>query len=287
MNKTLEDRVSRLERSNRWLVVACAVLVLLPLLAFTATRVQAVDLLRTKKLELVDDAGRVRASLSVVQNEPQFGLFDETGEPRVGVSAGSLYLWGGTGDAGITLRISSHGSPYLSLSDAAGKSRVRLDATDTETRLTLSDGTTDTPSVMLGLAETGALLTLVEPSGNGAARLLATGSGGALLLTDSDGRDSYAAPLAGGRVLPAGPVLSGYPSLGQKTWIKEKIDSGRMLLLADGSLWEISLLDRINTMLWMMFDDVIVVKGDSPLFPYKLVNTSQGETAEAKYLGKG
>jgi len=80
--------------------------------------------------------------------------------------------------------------------------------------------------------------------------------------------------------------LGGYLGVGEKHYLKEKIDRGKLLLLSDGSLWEVSSLDRINTTLWMRLDDCVVLENDSSIYPYKIVNLSDKEMVEAKYLGK-
>lgn len=75
-----------------------------------------------------------------------------------------------------------------------------------------------------------------------------------------------------------------YPGVGQKHWVREKIDNGALIKLEDGSLWQISPFDRINTMLWLPIDDVIVIESKNPHYPYMLIG--ERDTAEAKLLSK-
>jgi hypothetical protein len=74
----------------------------------------------------------------------------------------------------------------------------------------------------------------------------------------------------------------GYAGIGQKHWVKSKADGGKYIQLEDESLWEVSSIDKINKMLWLPLDDVVVVESGNPLYPYKLVG--ERDTAEAKLL---
>lgn len=76
-----------------------------------------------------------------------------------------------------------------------------------------------------------------------------------------------------------------YINLGGGHWISKVIDGGRFVLLEDGSLWEISSIDRINTAIWLPITDIMVLENQAGVFPYTLVNTDDRETAEAKYIG--
>jgi hypothetical protein len=49
----------------------------------------------------------------------------------------------------------------------------------------------------------------------------------------------------------------------------------------------ISELDRLDVSLWLSNDEITVADNPSnPFYPYKLINTDQGETAEAKLLSR-
>jgi len=75
-----------------------------------------------------------------------------------------------------------------------------------------------------------------------------------------------------------------YSGVGSGHWVSENIDGGRIIKLEDGSLWEISPIDRIDTMLWLPTEDITVVESDNPLYPYKLINTDAGDAVEAKLI---
>lgn len=81
---------------------------------------------------------------------------------------------------------------------------------------------------------------------------------------------------------------STYLGLGSGHWIKEKGDGGSLIILEDGSVWKIHLLDRIYTTLWLPITSITVLESESPIGNYKylLINIDDGEKALAKYLGK-
>ena len=77
-----------------------------------------------------------------------------------------------------------------------------------------------------------------------------------------------------------------YYTLGSGHWVSKNIESGKYIKLEDGSLWEISPLDKINTILWLILDDITVTESSNLLYPYLLVNTDDNETAEARLIAK-
>lgn len=60
-------------------------------------------------------------------------------------------------------------------------------------------------------------------------------------------------------------------------WIRSKSDDGAVVILEDGSVWEISSIDRIYTILWLPITDIVAC-------PDKLINTDDGEVVEARRL---
>jgi len=88
---------------------------------------------------------------------------------------------------------------------------------------------------------------------------------------------------------PSSPT---FPSLIGKTdvntgvghWISKNIDSGQMIELEDGSLWEINPFNKIDCMLWLPISNITIIKNQNPYYPYTLINTDDGEKAEAKLL---
>jgi|GEM_PF-1960584 hypothetical protein len=87
---------------------------------------------------------------------------------------------------------------------------------------------------------------------------------------------------------PLAPKAPGYSSLGEEHAIKENIDRGSMILLDDGSLWEVDPLERLDASLWLKLSSVRVLESQkgSIGYPYILINTDDGEKAHAKFMGK-
>jgi hypothetical protein len=73
-----------------------------------------------------------------------------------------------------------------------------------------------------------------------------------------------------------------YAGLGAKHWVNKAIGQGAFILLEDGSLWEISPIDKIKTMLWLPTSSVVVIAGKNPEYPYGLV--CERDTADAKLV---
>ena len=89
-------------------------------------------------------------------------------------------------------------------------------------------------------------------------------------------------PKSGGRSVIT--KRDNYYGEGTGHWVLENIDSSKFIKLEDGSLWEISSLDKIEAMLWLVTEEITVVESNNPLYSYKLINTDTGESAEAKLI---
>ena len=61
-------------------------------------------------------------------------------------------------------------------------------------------------------------------------------------------------------------------------FISSKTSDGSVLVLSDGSVWEIDSIDRIDTMLWLPTDDVLVCDDSY------IVNKDSGEKVGATRL---
>ena len=75
-----------------------------------------------------------------------------------------------------------------------------------------------------------------------------------------------------------------YVGIGEGHWINKVEGDGKYVHLEDGSVWEISPLDRIDTMLWLPVTDITVAEGDDPNYPYRLTNTDDNEAVDAKLI---
>ena len=76
-----------------------------------------------------------------------------------------------------------------------------------------------------------------------------------------------------------------YFDTGSGHWISDVSDGGNVVRLEDGSTWLIEEYDRSDTQIWLVVDSITVLNGGDPGYPYRLVNTDEGEVAHAKYLG--
>jgi hypothetical protein len=99
--------------------------------AFAQGQFEHVEVVQTKRLELVDEEGMRRAVLGLgTEGEPALELYDDNGELRVGLSlmaegGPNLLLWDGKitpPRAGLALL--PNGSPSLELADQEGKLRL-------------------------------------------------------------------------------------------------------------------------------------------------------------------
>jgi hypothetical protein len=57
-------------------------------------------------------------------------------------------------------------------------------------------------------------------------------------------------------------------------WVDSVSSNGELVKLEDGSLWQIDLVDQIDTALWLPTTDIVVC-------PYKLINTEDNESVSA------
>ncbi|MEJ2205163.1 MAG: hypothetical protein P8170_13765 [Gemmatimonadota bacterium] len=124
----LERRLSRLERTNRILVALLGLGVVMALLS--AVRVpQTTELLRVKRVQLVDDEGRVRIDLRHSEDETGLFIMDEAGDTRVGAAqfahgGGGFALHGPALKGAAVLYLAGEGS--LSMYDTAGARTARF-----------------------------------------------------------------------------------------------------------------------------------------------------------------
>jgi hypothetical protein len=74
-----------------------------------------------------------------------------------------------------------------------------------------------------------------------------------------------------------------YLSPGSGHWVKSKTDDGSIVILEDGSVWEIDPFDQIDTALWLPMTEITVVEMTGG---YLLINTDDGEKAHAWLVGR-
>lgn len=62
-----------------------------------------------------------------------------------------------------------------------------------------------------------------------------------------------------------------YFGVGDRHWIRDIVERGRLIKLEDGSLLQINPLDRIDAILWLRFEDIVVVDDGSGTYRYRLI----------------
>jgi len=102
--------------------------------------------------------------------------------------------------------------------------------------------------------------------------------------------DSVREPLPPSRppLLSTSSSCKAYPNTGEKESITENAH-GKILILLDGSMWQVMEIDTIDSSLWLAVDDVIVTKAERPLgcYTYTIINTDEdAEKVQAQYLGQ-
>ena len=62
----------------------------------------------------------------------------------------------------------------------------------------------------------------------------------------------------------------------EEHWLRDKSDDGSILILSDGSVWQVAPYDQVNTMLWLTTSTIIIPDSEDCL-----INVDDGEKAEA------
>jgi hypothetical protein len=75
-----------------------------------------------------------------------------------------------------------------------------------------------------------------------------------------------------------------YLGVGSGHWMTEKTDDGAVVILEDGSIWQIDPMDRLDTSLWLPPSEIAVIETNNSPMSYLLVNTDDGEKATACLL---
>jgi len=87
---------------------------------------------------------------------------------------------------------------------------------------------------------------------------------------------------------PTGPSCKIYSNTGEKESITSNTD-GEVLILDDGSMWKVMDIDTVDSSLWLVVDDVLIMRADHPIacYAYTIINTDErGEKVQAQYLGQ-
>ncbi|MCH7903974.1 MAG: hypothetical protein IH944_05325 [Armatimonadetes bacterium] len=151
MERTINERLARLEKTNRLLVIACSILVALPVLAAVTAFQDPTDdipeVVRAEGFELVVD-GKVEAELKPGMGGGQLSLMDRDGEVAISVApfpqGGGVITIMSKEDDGPTLALVSNARGLqLSMQNARDGLYFMLGATEGRAGLMFgrSDGT--------------------------------------------------------------------------------------------------------------------------------------------------
>ena len=75
-----------------------------------------------------------------------------------------------------------------------------------------------------------------------------------------------------------------YRGVNSSQTIDSVLDGGNLIKLNDGSLWQVSPYDAADSGVWTSSTEITVIEGNDPSYPYKLVNTDDNETVNAKLV---
>lgn len=74
-------------------------------------------------------------------------------------------------------------------------------------------------------------------------------------------------------------AVSGAAFAGCETghWIQSKSDDGSIIIIEDGSVWQVDPVDTIDSSLWLVTDEIVACDD-------KLIDTDDGTTVEATHI---
>ncbi|MBT8400704.1 MAG: hypothetical protein KJO98_09525 [Rhodothermia bacterium] len=108
----VQDRISRLERRNRWTMSFLGVLIGVFLLAAGMQRVGP-DAVRASSFEMVDSNGAVRAAIEMREGFPAIAVYDGNGQERIlltsTVSESAVFIKDSTGTTRLGMAQFAHG----------------------------------------------------------------------------------------------------------------------------------------------------------------------------------
>jgi hypothetical protein len=108
-------------------------------------------------------------------------------------------------------------------------------------------------------------------------------------ILDPFGQVVWQAPPYAGWAENAIGNLEPYTGVGGSHWVQTVLQEGRMIILEDGSRWEVEELNQMETVLWVPTSPITVTEAESPTgdFRYVLTNTEAEVSVRALYRGTG
>ena len=64
-----------------------------------------------------------------------------------------------------------------------------------------------------------------------------------------------------------------YSGVGESHTLDTVGADGEILKLDDGSIWQVSSVDQVDTSLWLATEDILVIDSKNPSYPYLRINT--------------
>jgi len=133
---TTEERLGRLERENRWMKLGGAVLLLaLVAVLFVGAGQEedtpkVIELIRARKLELVNEHGAISGWLYADPGKSGLILRDPYGKGRISMTAGSressVHVVGKNGGSEVSLSVNPYDMPGVHLLDKGGNMSITL-----------------------------------------------------------------------------------------------------------------------------------------------------------------
>ncbi len=201
MDRSIEERLRRLEKANRWLMVVCAGLVVVPLLAVVGWQAKqeasdVPEVVRARKFELVNGSGKVLAELEADEDGTRLAIMHESGQQQAvlfmhrGDPGLVLYDEEGKDNAWFTI---VSGSPSLFLFGQSPKTAVQLEVVDNEPEITVDWGLER--RAVLSADEGGLGFSFYEPYQKLRTQLSLTSAGvSGMAFFDKEGKETYRIP---------------------------------------------------------------------------------------------
>ena len=76
-----------------------------------------------------------------------------------------------------------------------------------------------------------------------------------------------------------------YPGIDRTQKIRRVFRNGRMIVLQDGSVWEVAPKDTVPAALWLPLTEVSVARDDRP-YAYEITNLDTLDRISARYRGR-
>jgi hypothetical protein len=248
------------------------------------------EVVRAKRFEIVDGNGQVAGVLGTVEGGAAIVLFNKQGG-----AIGLFSMDNGEMDVAISdknrhgvvhVRTAADGTPRIELDDQREKPRMILSFTeDSRPIISVLDENGVDRAVMTVKSDRSGMVEIHDDKNRILSTVPPLANQTSIQNPAPRSVPNLPPPIPFALPSPSSPM---YFATGSGHWIQTVSSNGRIITLEDGSLWEIQIIDQIDTALWLPVTDIVVRAAPSPSgeYRYQLINKDDGETALAKYLGK-